>query len=129
MPAAAAFDGVGHDAVKTLHRDLPAVIAQHARAPEASSLHTTGTPLASDSKILFWVPRAILSGAMVQAAFRRYGWTSGTDPVTVTPGWFASARTSREGSAPTIVSFISGRRARRRGHVCATKSNMHSWFG
>ncbi len=58
-----------------------------------------------------------------------YGRTSGTEPVTVTPGRSPSRRISAEGSAPTISSFIAGRCAFSSGHTSAQKRDMHSWFG
>ncbi len=73
--------------------------------------------------------RVELSGATIAADRRTYGRTSGTEPVTVTPGISPSLRTAAEGSAPTITSFRFGRRVRKRGSVRAQKSNMHSWFG
>ena len=97
--------------------------------PAAIRLVTTGTPIAIASRILFCVPRAMFSGATISAERRRYGRTSGTDPVTVTPGSFPSRCTAGDGSAPTIRSLRLGRRALRSGSVLAQKSNMHSWFG
>ena len=45
-------------------------------------LATTGTPIAIDSRILFCVPRAMISGATVNARPCTSGRTSGTVPVT-----------------------------------------------
>ena len=55
-------------------------------AAGGDGLVTTGTPIAMASRILFCVPRAMLSGATISAERRTYGRTSGTEPVTVTPG-------------------------------------------
>ncbi len=77
----------------------------HRRRRPRRALVTTGTPAAIASRILFWVPRAMLSGATISAERWRCGRTSGTEPVTVTPGSSPSLRTAGDGSAPTIRSL------------------------
>ena len=47
---------------------------------------TTGRAIAMASRTLFWIPRATRSGATTAAACCTYGRTSGTVPVTTTPG-------------------------------------------
>ena len=97
--------------------------------PAATRLAITGTPAAMPSRILFCVPRAMWSGAIISAASCRNGRTSGTDPVTVTPGSAPSLRIAGDGLAPTIVSLTAGRSARSRGITFAQNSNMHCWLG
>ena len=54
--------------------------------------------MAIASSTLFWMPRAMRSGATATSACRMYGRTSGTVPVTVTPGRLPSAVTGGTGA-------------------------------
>ena len=54
------------------------------RAPAARP--PPGVAIAIASSTLFWMPRAMRSGATATCACARYGRTSGTVPVTITPG-------------------------------------------
>ena len=89
--------------------------------PAAIVLATTGTPSAMASRILFCVPRAMLSGATINAERRRYGRTSGTEPVTVTPDTASRRRTAGDGSAPTMNNRSPGRRRRSNGKTLRTE--------
>ena len=90
----------------------------------ASSLQTTGTAIAIDSRILFWVPRAIRSGATDSAAPARCGRISATVPVTVTPGILPSRRIARDGWAPTIFTRVAGRGAPAAGSPGRTPASL-----
>src|SRR5574340_1002202 len=69
-----------------------------ARIPSAAcGLATTARAIAIASSTLFCTPRAMRSGATTHAAWARYGLTSGTPPVTTTPGWRVSTRTASAG--------------------------------
>jgi len=94
--------------------------------PAAQRLVTTGTPMAMASRILFCVPRAMASGATISAELRMKGRTSGTLPVTVTPGSWPRAWMAGDGSAPTTSSFMPARRARSNGQTSLQKRCMHS---
>jgi len=63
---------------------------------------TVGVPMAIASSTLFWMPRAIRSGATASVAWRMYGRTSGTVPVTVTPARWPRAWTCGFGREPTM---------------------------
>ena len=93
-------------------------------------VETTALRMASASRILRRVPAAISIGAIATSAELRYGRTSGTVPVTVTPGSFASFHTSGEGLRPTICQVASGRRFRMSGqhHSLAQRHGDFSGF-
>ena len=63
---------------------------------------TTAVAIAIASSTLFWMPRAMRSGATATAACAMYGRTSGTVPVTTTPGSLASSCTAGAGREPTM---------------------------
>ena len=89
----------------------------------------TGRPIAIASRILFWVPRAMRNGAMLATAPCANGRTSGTVPVTITPGNLPSARMSAGGSAPMMLSVASGRRARTKGSTSRQNAVIACWLG
>ncbi len=69
---------------------------------------TTGRAIAIASSTLFWIPRAILSGAATTSAAASQDRTSGTAPVTIVRGP-ASRRTVSAGLRPTMAKRASGR--------------------
>ena len=104
--------------------------APHRRRRRRCWLHTTGTPIAIASRILFCVPRAMRSGATVSAARVTYGRTSGTEPVTVTPGDLAElAHRRRRIGADDLQLHRRPPAPCISGSTSAQKSSMHCWFG
>ena len=97
--------------------------------PAAALLVTTGTPVAIASRILFCVPRAIDSGATITAERCRYGRTSGTEPVTVTPGSSPSLRIAGIGIGADDQELRGRPLLADSRERLAAESIMHSWFG
>ena len=95
----------------------------------ACAVTTTGRAIAIASSTLFWMPRAIRKGATAHAACARYGRTSGTLPVTTTPGWRASARTASVGRLPTMVNCAAGTASRTAGKTRSANQLTASTFG
>ena len=77
---------------------------------------TVGSPAATASSTLFWMPRAMCSGAAATAARQRNGRTSGTCPVTsMVESAAARAFTWRVGWEPTSLSLALGIRLQDEG--------------
>ncbi len=93
-------------------RSRPGTASIPSKAPGEA---TTGRAIAIASSTLFWMPRAIRSGATTTDAAASQGRTSGTSPVTMTPGRPASASHRRRRAAADDGEVEIGRLSRSLG--------------